>query len=82
MRQYRITNDTKETLDKMYCNKCGKEIQIENDIIKEGTYTGDTTWGYFSHKDGEKHQFDLCEGCYDSLIEGFEIPVTVVDENY
>lgn len=32
-------------------------------------------WGYFSDKkDGTRHCFDLCEECYDKLVEQFVIP--------
>ena len=34
-------------------------------------------WGYFSNKDGETHQFCLCEDCYDEMIKKFRIPVHV-----
>ena len=32
------------------------------------------SWGYFSGKDGEIHSFDLCESCYDLLVQEFKIP--------
>lgn len=57
------------------CNRCGKKIAVENGIIKEGVYTADIRWGYFSNKDGQIHNFDVCEGCYDQMIEEFAIPV-------
>ena len=28
----------------------------------------------FSGKDGEIHSFDLCESCYDLLVQEFKIP--------
>lgn len=34
------------------------------------------TWGYFSNKDLEIHEFCLCEDCYDAWIQNFLIPVT------
>ena len=37
-------------------------------------------WGYFSGKDLKVHSFNLCEACYDRLLEEFEIPVTVEDK--
>lgn len=59
------------------CNKCGKEIPLTC-----GASLGDgvelhVPWGYFSEKDGETHIFCLCEHCYDEMISGFSIPVTI-----
>jgi ribosomal-protein-alanine N-acetyltransferase len=36
-------------------------------------------WGYFSKKDGERHSFDLCEHCYDKIIETFALPVEAAE---
>lgn len=62
------------------CNCCGKEILVENGIIKEGTFLAEITWGYFSRKDGEKDSFTLCEDCYDDFVGKFSIPVERVEE--
>lgn len=78
MRQY--LDYDKKTLEKIVCNQCGRELRLENGIVQEGMFKGETHWGYFSDKDGEKHSFDLCEECYDRLIGGFLVPVTVEDE--
>lgn len=56
------------------CNQCGKKIKVESGIIKEGVYTAEIKWGYFSNKDGQMHSFDICENCYDQMIEAFAIP--------
>lgn len=69
-----------ERLAELYCNKCGKQIKIENEIIKEGIFSVDYRWDYFSKKDGEQHRFDLCEDCYDEMVKEFIYPVD--DEEY
>ena len=66
--------DQKE-LTAVICNQCKKELKVENGIIKEGCFNGDIRFGYFSKKDGCRHSFDLCEECYDKLVEGFAVPV-------
>ena len=66
MRQYNI-QETKE-VTKIICNKCGKEIAVENGMAKEDT---------LSEKDNEVHAFDLCEACYDELISNFRIPIEI-----
>ena len=63
------------------CNRCGRELKVENGYLKEGCFHGDFTFGYFSHKDGMRHQFDLCEECYDKLVKQFAIPVVESQEN-
>lgn len=73
MRQYQ-KKETRE-VTKIICNKCGKEILVENGIAKEDVISVEKRWGYFSEKDNEVHSFDLCEACYDELVSTFRIPV-------
>lgn len=75
MRQYQMKR-TKE-VNRIICNKCGKEIPVINGRAEEGVFSADCVWGYFSDKDGEKHSFDLCEACYDELLATFEIPAEI-----
>ncbi len=79
MRKY--VNQEEKSLQKIICNKCGKEIVLENGIAREETFHGEAHWGYFSQKDGEIHSFDLCEECYDQWIRTFAVGVTVENEN-
>ena len=67
MKQYK----TKEILEvkKVICNKCGKEIVVEDMLQVE------KRWGYPSEKDNEDHSFDLCEQCYDEFTATFLIPI-------
>ena len=48
MRQYNI-QETKE-VTKIICNKCGKEIAVENGMAKEDTLSVQKRWGYFSER--------------------------------
>ncbi len=75
MRQYNI-EETKK-LKKIICNKCGKEILVENDVPEKDVLCVQQRWGYFSEKDNEVHHFDLCEECYDKWIQTFQIPVEI-----
>ena len=50
-------------LQQVICNGCGKELKIENEIVREGCFAADVRFGYFSRKDGLRHKFDLCEDC-------------------
>ena len=79
MRQYchiKKTEEIKE-VSRMICNQCGKEIPVVNGQAREGVFSADYSWGYFSEKDGEVHHLDLCESCYDELVSQFRIPVDV-----
>ena len=77
MRQYHHIKKTEEIkeISKMICNQCGKEISVVNGQAREGVFSADVTWGYFSEKDGERHSFELCEECYDKMVSEFAVPV-------
>lgn len=78
MRKYK--NEKTENNGILICNKCGRKLQVSNGRVMEGVCTVEVDWGYFSHKDGEHHSFDLCETCYDQLIKEFRIPVTISEK--
>lgn len=73
MRKYLDENNRE--LDSVVCNYCGKELLVENGILKEGCLEVNSSFGYFSRKDGQIHRFDLCEDCYEKMIARFRIPV-------
>lgn len=75
MRQYEI-KEIKE-ISRIVCNKCGKEIPVTKGSAKQGVFSVDYEWGYFSEKDGEKHSFDLCESCYDKMLTSFCMPAEI-----
>lgn len=62
-------------LIQVICNQCGRQLRVERGILREGCFGADTIFGYFSSRDGVRHRFDLCEECYEKLIESFCIPV-------
>ena len=74
MRSYEKQSENK--LEKVICNRCGREMKVVGGILQEGVFEASVLWGYFSDRDGERHSFDLCEECYDKLIEGFAVEVT------
>lgn len=79
MRKY--TKIEENSLLEVSCNKCGKKLKVENGLLKEGCFHGENTFGYFSTRDGIKHSWDMCEECYDKLVEEFLIPVDEAEEN-
>ncbi|MCI8417351.1 MAG: hypothetical protein HFI33_07660 [Lachnospiraceae bacterium] len=74
MRKYKNTEG--RVLEKIICNGCGKEISLHQGFPREGVLEVRQIWGYMSEKDGTQDSFDLCEGCYDKLTAGFQIPPT------
>lgn len=60
-----------EVVTEIICDCCKKSIDPDkNDFIHI-----EKEWGYFSHKDGEKQEVDLCENCWDKITETFKISV-------
>ena len=58
----------------IYFNRCGRKLEgTDCTPVEEGLHV-EKSWGYFSGKDGEIHSFDLCESCYDRLVQDFQIP--------
>ncbi|MEG1945734.1 MAG: hypothetical protein RR139_01445 [Lachnospiraceae bacterium] len=58
------------------CNCCKKIIPLTEDMRREEYLHIHKEWGYFSKKDGEIQEFDICEACYDTWTASFQIPVT------
>lgn len=79
MRRYE--EDQGGKLVKVVCNRCQRELKVENGYLKEGCFQGNVNFGYFSERDGIRHQFDMCEDCYNKMIKNFAIPVTELPEN-
>lgn len=77
MRIYKNKDTQEEVLNQVICNQCGKRLEVEEGILKEGCFSVDYTFDYFSEKDGYIYSLDLCESCFDSWIEGFKEPVRI-----
>ena len=66
----------KKILEKVLCNCCGRELITTEHYVAEGVMHVCKDWGYFSKKDLVRHEFDICEQCYDKMMGEFQIPVT------
>lgn len=64
--------------NELFCNVCGRQIKVENGIVKEDVFEAAKEWGYFSKNDLEVHKFNICEKCYENMISTFKIPIEVV----
>ena len=79
MRKY--TNIEDNHLEEVKCNKCGKHLKVQEGFVREGCFHVEFDFGYFSTKDGIRHTWDLCEACYDKMIQEFVLPVTETEKN-
>ena len=70
----------RDQLVQVICNQCKKELICKDGYLKEGCFSADYAFGYFSHRDACRHRFDLCEDCYDKMIAKFQIPVEETTE--
>ena len=75
MRQYRTEKKELNELDKIICNKCGKEIKVTRGVAEEDYLAVEKCWGYFSNKDNQEDRFELCEDCYDELVASFKFKI-------
>jgi hypothetical protein len=55
-----------DVLQDVLCDKCGlscyQESGYEYALLM-------ANWGYCSKKDGERHRAQLCEDCYDKILQ-------------
>lgn len=63
--------ELRQVWDDIICDICNRSIK------KIGGYTEEyvelfVTWGYNSNKDGEVHNCDMCEECYDKVRDFIE----------
>lgn len=65
------------TNQKVCCNACGRELAMQQGILREDALVVKKSWGYFSRKDLEVHEFVICEECYDRMVADFRKPVSV-----
>lgn len=66
-----------ENNTQVVCNKCGRGIEIKNDIPAEDYVNIHKEWGYFSKKDRTTVDFKLCEDCFDEIVNGLVIPAKI-----
>lgn len=75
MRQYCTEQRQTKELEKIICNKCGKEIPVVRGVPGEDVLEVEKRWSYHSRKDNRVDRFDLCEDCYDELVSEFQIQI-------
>ena len=79
MRQFGVEVKEQKELKKMVCNCCGKELIVKGGIVREGVFSAECSWGYFSEKDGTSQTADICESCFEQWMSQFRIPPQTVE---
>jgi hypothetical protein len=90
MREYKTEFKEDQVLTKIFCNKCGKEAYSSKMQVGAGDLVEHfrIQFGYFSNRDLEQVDFDLCLDCIEGLLSSFKIPPDIHDydvwtgENY
>ena len=75
MREYGLKAQEHQTMTKVVCNCCGKEIPLIREDMWEDYFHAEKNWGYLSNQDGRTDSFDMCQDCYEKMISQFKIPV-------
>lgn len=50
MKVYGKTTSTERKVQRIFCNQCGRSMKIENGIVREGIFSAEVSFGYFSKK--------------------------------
>ncbi len=80
MRQYETNKKETKEISKIICNKCGREIPVIKGVPQEDVLSVEKRWGYFSEKDNQVDRFEICEHCYDELVESFCVKIETENE--
>jgi hypothetical protein len=59
-------DDNCDNWEDIRCDKCGKSCRDSSGMNFEYAHVT-SYWGFGSRKDGEKHEAQICEDCYDAL---------------
>lgn len=69
MRKYKKELQEKEVVDKICCNQCGELVD------EESAHQFKLNFGYYSNRDLERWDFDLCENCLEKVVGNFKVPI-------
>lgn len=63
---------TVKVTDKIYCDSCGDCCSkgTDNNPVLDHEYAElSATWGYFSDQDGMQYDIQICETCFNEVID-------------
>lgn len=76
----RKTDGNEQILRAVICNGCGRQLKVEKGVLREGCFCAEQIFGYFSSMDGKRISFDLCEECFQRLLNRCVIPAEIEEE--
>ena len=74
MKQFKSVKVTKNMIENIACNMCGKKIGKNVHGYVDDYLSIEKAWGYNSPFDGEKHSIDLCCDCYKDFFNKLKLP--------
>ncbi|ASV67533.1 MULTISPECIES: hypothetical protein [Cytobacillus] len=84
MKKFKIIKETieKEVVEKTICNKCGDTInhtgtEFDRNEQEEEFASFSITFGYGNKRDGNTYSFDLCDICFQKMVDGLKIAPTI-----
>jgi hypothetical protein len=69
MKMKTYKNKTVKTVDKILCDSCGKDCTINVPVDEHEYAELSATWGYFSDQDGLQFDIQICETCFNEVID-------------
>ena len=60
---------TVKVLDTIYCDACGKNCSIIEPTHEHEYAKIEATWGYFSEQDGTRYDIEICESCFNEVLD-------------
>lgn len=58
-----------KVVDQILCDCCGQSCTIEEPCKEYEYATIEATWGYFSNQDGTEYNIEICEHCFNEVLE-------------
>lgn len=58
-----------KVVDKILCDSCGEDCTITEPAVEHEYAELSATWGYFSDQDGAQYDIQICESCFNEVID-------------
>lgn len=59
----------KKVIDQIICDCCGQSCTMNEPFDEHEYATLEATWGYFSNQDGTQYNIELCESCFNDVLQ-------------
>lgn len=58
-----------KVVDKILCDSCGEDCTITEPTVEHEYAEIIATWRYFSNQDGAQYDIQICESCFNEVID-------------